>query len=263
MANNLFRCEAKDSHGDVYLYGIIGSAFDGVSAREGNDSIKALGDVETLKIRVNSRGGDFDDGLAIRSMLMDHSASVSVAIDSIAASAATVAIAIPDIDITMAKGGRYMIHEPYSGIVGRADEMRKRADVLDGVRDEMVSIYTTRSNLPESQIAEMMAAETWMHGEQAVEHGFVTSSSDSVAVAACIDDEALKQFRHIPDDILKSLSVEHAMAEGPISRCVDCGEVCQDCECEREGITYTPPSDLRPLALQAEIAIERAAADQY
>ena len=125
MANQ-FRCEAKRGHGDVFLYGTIGGDwFGGVTADEVAKDIHAMGNIKTLSIYVNSLGGNVFDGIAIRSAFMRSNAEVNVQIDGVAASAASVAIAIPDIPVQMAQGSKYMVHNPWGVGVGESTELRK------------------------------------------------------------------------------------------------------------------------------------------
>lgn len=198
-----FRCEAKGTHGDVYLYGTIGGDyFGGTSADDIISQIKEIGSIETMTIHVNSPGGSVFDGMAIRSTLAKNKAAKSVEVDGLAGSAATLAISLPDTQIEMAQGSRYMIHNPWSVTIGEEAAHEKTAAVLRGVRDDMLAIYSDRTGLEQEEIGAMMDAETWLSASDAVENGFADSVSEGMAVAACLGSEQFQaQFKAIPEEL--------------------------------------------------------------
>lgn len=202
MKPNLFRCEVKDSHGDIFLYGEIGGGwFGGVTAEEVAKQIKTMGKIKTATVHVNSLGGDFFDGIAIRSSLTKLNASLDIIIDGIAASAATAAIAIPDVPIVMAEGSRYMIHDPWTITAGNSADFRKAADLLDSITEDMVAIYDKRTNdkIDAEGIREMMLEETWLSAEDATHYGFASEVSGEVAIAACPRcPQVESHFRNMP-----------------------------------------------------------------
>ena len=203
MANQ-FRCEVKRGHGDVFLYGTIGGDwFGGVTADEVAKDIHSMGDIKTLSIYVNSLGGNVFDGIAIRSAFMRSNAEIDVTIDGVAASAASVAISIPDIPVVMAAGSRYMIHNPWGFGVGESDELRKTADLLDSIRSDLIDIYESRADgLSVADIGKMMDDETWLGAADAIGYGFATDMSEQLAVAACAcPEEMRRKLKHVPDEL--------------------------------------------------------------
>ena len=83
----------------------------------------------------------------------------------------------------MNQSSLFMIHNPWAGTAGDADELRQLADVLDAVREEIISAYQTRVSLDREELRQLMNAETWLGADEAVEMGFASSAS-SLSVAA-------------------------------------------------------------------------------
>ena len=204
-AKKPFRMAAKDGVGEIFIYDDIGSGFfsDGVTPKSFADDLKDLGAVRTLNIFINSPGGSVFDGVSIYNQLKRHSARKNVFIDGIAASIASV-IAMAGDEISIASNGFMMIHEPWSCACGNASDMRRTAGQLDKINDSIIDTYAERTPTPENVIAEMMAAETWMNAEEAVEHGFADKITEEVAIAAKFD---LGQFQNVPEDVADKLDL--------------------------------------------------------
>lgn len=148
---------------------------DGLTSKRFADDLKALGDVSEIVVRINSPGGAVFDGIAIYNALRAHKATVEVLVEGLAASAAS-AIAMAGDTIRMGVGAQMMIHNPWTFALGDADDMRATADMLDQIAEGLVEIYQARTGLPKDEIRELLNAETWFTGPEAVEKGFATSS---------------------------------------------------------------------------------------
>jgi ATP-dependent protease ClpP protease subunit len=107
--------------GEIYLYDWFG---DGVTAKQFADDLKALGNVKTIDLRINSEGGSVFDGKAMYSLLNEHKAKIIVHIDGLAASAASF-VAMAGDEIEIAEGGFVMIHNAYMVAMGDARELRR------------------------------------------------------------------------------------------------------------------------------------------
>ena len=187
-----------DKHGhEIILYGDIG--FD-ITAKEFSDEMKALGDVKDITIRINSFGGDVFDGVAIYSRLIDSAANVTVFIDGIAASAASV-IAMAGHEIHIAEAGFVMIHDAWARSMGNAADLRKTAARLEAVSEQIAGIYQRRTGMDMAKIRDMMAAETEFNAEQAVEFGFATEIFEAERLAAKYDPER-HHFKNPPSATL-------------------------------------------------------------
>lgn len=151
----------------IHLYNEIG--YFGTTA----DDFKAdLAKVTAPRVdlHLNSEGGEVFDGIAIRNALQAHPAHVTVHVDALAASIASV-IAMAGDRIVMGRNSMMMIHDASSIEMGNAADMRKMADLLDQCSDNLASAYADRAGgTPESWRAAMQAT-TWYTAEQAVEAG--------------------------------------------------------------------------------------------
>lgn len=170
-ANRGWRVENTTDGATLYLYDVIDSWGGdwGISAK---DVLSALAEVTspTLNVRLNSPGGDYFEGVAIYNALVQHPGQVTVHVDALAASAASV-IAMAGDHIVMHPGAQLMIHDALSMAVGNAAEMRRTADLLDQCSDDIAGFYARQAGGEPEQWRELMRAETWYTAEQAVAAG--------------------------------------------------------------------------------------------
>lgn len=153
---------------DVYIYQEI-DWFWGISA---DDFIQELNEVTTpnINLRLNSPGGEVFDAIAIYNALVSHPANVTVYVDSLAASAASL-IAMCGDKIVMMVGSQMMIHDAMGISIGNAAELRDYADWMDKQSDNIASIYASRAGGEASEWRDRMIAETWLFADEAVEIG--------------------------------------------------------------------------------------------
>ncbi|RVD66413.1 ClpP-like prohead protease/major capsid protein fusion protein [Mesorhizobium sp. M7A.F.Ca.ET.027.03.2.1] len=169
-------------NGELVLYGPVGiSDFwedTGFTAIQVMSALSELrGDVT---VRINSAGGIAYEGVAIYHLLKNHDGKVRIVIDAIAASAASV-VAMAGDEIVMPEGTVMMIHNPSGITFGNADDHRETADLLEQLGTIWAQVYVKRTGLPETEIAAMMKAETWLSGDEAVAKGFATSTGQNAA----------------------------------------------------------------------------------
>lgn len=131
-----------------------------------------------LTVVINSPGGDVFAGLAIYNALVNHNGNVTVRVDGLAASIASV-IAMAGDKIIMSPGSMIMIHRPSVCAMGTVDDMEKAKDVLTKIEEGITPIYAKRTGLDEDKIAELLEAETWMLADKAVELGFADEVSEA------------------------------------------------------------------------------------
>lgn len=198
-----FTISGKDNSAELYIYDVVGGDFfgEGVTAKAVADALKEMKSVKNLTVRINSPGGDVFDGMAIRNQLLQSGKRLTVEIDGLAASIASV-IAMAGSEIRMAEGGMMMIHDAWSMSIGNADELRKTADVLDQISGEISGIYAKRTKNKESDMRDLMKAETWMTPADALDRGFITAVSEPMQMAASIDPQRFK-YRNIPEQFLQ------------------------------------------------------------
>ena len=125
-----------------------------------------------ITIWINSPGGDCVAAAQIYNMLMDYKGSVTVKIDGIAASAASV-IAMAGTEVLMSPVGMLMIHNPMTVAMGDAEEMEKAIEMLSSVKDSILNAYEIKTGLSRARLAHLMDAETWMDANKALELGFI------------------------------------------------------------------------------------------
>ena len=154
---------------EIRIYDDIG--WYGVTAK---DFIAELDRVNTdeILLRVNSPGGSVFDGFAIYNALKRHDAKVTVVVDGVAASIASI-IALAGDEIHIVDNGIFMIHKAWNIIAGNADELRKSADILDKIDGNILDVYVSKTGLETAQIDNWVAEETFFTAEEAQEHGFV------------------------------------------------------------------------------------------
>ena len=131
-------------------------------------------DAEEITVRINSPGGDVFDGFAIYNLLAQHPAKIHVKVDGWAASAASV-IAMAGDTREVAANALMMIHNPWTLSVGDSAGMRKTADLLDQIKDSIITTYKAHSSLDEAEIAALMDAETWFDAQGAMDAGLATA----------------------------------------------------------------------------------------
>lgn len=124
-----------------------------------------------VTVWINSPGGDCIAASQIYSMLMDYEGEVTVKIDGIAASAASV-IAMAGTKVFMAPTALIMIHNPMTGAFGNHADMEKAIEMLDEVKESIINAYEIKTGLSRSKLSHLMDAETWMNANKAVELGF-------------------------------------------------------------------------------------------
>lgn len=156
-----------DGSVDLYVYDEIG--FFGVTA---NDLVNQLRDLDTdrITVRLNSPGGEIFDGIAIYNALRSHQAKITVQVDSLAASIASV-IAMAGDEVVMGPFSQMMIHDGLGMVMGNAADMREMADLLDRQSDNIAAIYQARAGGQARSWRAKMRAETWYSAQEAVDAG--------------------------------------------------------------------------------------------
>ncbi|MEQ2775500.1 head maturation protease, ClpP-related [[Clostridium] innocuum] len=124
-----------------------------------------------ITVWINSPGGDCIAAAQIYNMLMEYKGNVTVKIDGIAASAASV-IAMAGTKVCVSPVSMLMIHNPSAGIYGNTAEMQKAIEMLDEVKESIINAYEIKTGMNRTKISHLMDAETWMDANSAVEMGF-------------------------------------------------------------------------------------------
>lgn len=124
-----------------------------------------------ITVWINSPGGDCTAAAQIYNMLVEYAGNVTVKIDGLAASAASV-IAMAGNKVLMSPVAMMMIHNPATIAMGDHSDMQKAIEILNEVKESIINAYEIKTKLPREQISNMMENETWMNANKAVELGF-------------------------------------------------------------------------------------------
>lgn len=197
----------------ISIYGDIGSSywFEGISAK---DVVLALKDLDSSLskhyCRINSPGGYVDEGLAIMNVLLAHKNAMravnkdfilETVVDGYAMSAATMPLMAGDVR-TLALGGVVMIHDAWTWANGNAADLRKQADQLDKLSQNIADVYaqlaTPAAEGKEARNADyfrkLMAAESYLMGEETKDCGLITAidSGKEASLLAALTPEKMK-----------------------------------------------------------------------
>lgn len=171
---------------ELLLYGILGEDpwWDDVGSKQFAEDIKSVRG-KPVTVRINSYGGDVFTGHAIYSSLKLHDKKVTVHIDGIAASAASV-VAMAGDEVIMPSNAMMMIHNPWTIAVGEAKDFRKLADDMDKIRDSILVVYEEKTGKSRDELIELMDNEYWMTAQEAKDEGFADTIEESTKIAASI-----------------------------------------------------------------------------
>lgn len=142
---------------------------DDISPKQFRDELdRGTGDIT---VWINSPGGDCIAASQIYTMLIEYNGKVTVKIDGIAASAASV-IAMAGDKVIMSPTAMMMIHNPMTLAMGDHNEMQKAIEVLEEVKESIINAYEQKTGMQRAKIARLMEEETWMNAKKALELGF-------------------------------------------------------------------------------------------
>lgn len=186
----------------IYLYDMIVDSQDeadwwgGVAPETFVKALNAM-DAPTIHLRVKSPGGSVFAARAMEQAIREHKSRIVTHIDGLAASAATFLV-LPSDEIIIAPGSFYMIHKAWTIAYGNADDFRKGADLLDQIDGSLVKSYASKTGQKPEDIADWMAAETWLEAERAVELGFCDAVAEDKKAKAMASAWDLSAYQHAP-----------------------------------------------------------------
>ena len=170
-----------------------------------------------ITVWLNSPGGDCVAAAQIYNMLMDYKGSVTVKIDGIAASAASV-IAMAGTKVLVSPVSMLMIHNPMTAAFGNSGEMQKAIEMLGSVKDSIINAYEIKTGLSRAKLSRLMDAETWMDANKAVELGFADGilqreeqSSDVPAPTASM----MYSHANVVNSLMEKIAVKCAIEPKP------------------------------------------------
>nr|WP_157028713.1 head maturation protease, ClpP-related [Listeria monocytogenes] len=159
---------------ELYLYGTIGNGwFDDITSGNVKEFLNTS-DVSQLNVHVNSGGGDVFESIAIHNLLKSHSAKISIYIDGLAGSGASV-IAMAGDEIIMPRNAMMMIHKAWTVAAGNADEFRKVANDMDKIDHAVTESYTGRFVGEREELVTLLTNEEWLTADECMALGFCDS----------------------------------------------------------------------------------------
>lgn len=175
---------ADDTDRTIGIYDVIGQDYwtgEGVTAKRIAAALRSIG-AGPVTVNINSPGGDMFEGFAIYNLLREHPGEVTVKVLGLAASAASV-IAMAGDTVQMSRASFLMIHNAWVIAAGNRNDLREIADFLEPFDRAMADIYAARTGLDAAAIGEMLDAETWLGGSDAIAQGFADEllASDQIA----------------------------------------------------------------------------------
>jgi len=209
------RLVKKGKRLELDLYGTVGSFWDdGINAAKVVALLRNAEDVTEIECRINSMGGNAFDGIAIFNALKDHPAKVTVKVDGLAASAASI-IAMAGDTIEMGDGAFMMVHQASALVVGNAQDMAQMSGILDKCDGEITGIYARRTGKSVETVRGWVNAETWFTGPEAVEAGLADKAvadpeSKIKAAEALAGHGAIFNFAHLPESLRNLVEAHRA-----------------------------------------------------
>ena len=217
---------------DLYFYGDIVSDWYGAWAEEDQypEAVKNFlsgQDGKSLNIYINSGGGSVFAGIAIYNMIRRFAErnTVQVYVDGLAASIASVIAFAGSAPPKIPDNAFLMIHNPWALVNGNAEDLRKMADDLDVISGGILAVYMdhVKEGVTESQIKDMMNAETWLSGAEASEY-FDVETTGGVAEIAAAAGEYTARARNMPES-LRVEAAEKAEAHNQDARKAELNEI--------------------------------------
>lgn len=260
------RAAASDTV-EIDVYDDIGIGFwtgEGVTAKAIRSALQGT-KPKTIKLSVNSAGGDAFEGVAIYNVLRQYGEKgtrIVGEVTGLAASAASIVLAAAD-EVSIPANAAIMVHEAWTSIRGAAGDLEKRASLLRQINDTAADTYVRsalRRGVAKSrdEMLALMAEETWMFGDEAVTHGFADSVTDALEAAASVDlshyRRAAEMRARLPIQAAKADEEIQSMTE-PVTTDLAAEQVATDAAAEATAaLEMATKADNELRALQARLA---------
>lgn len=215
---------ANSNEGELWIYGdIVDKAWeeDDVTPSVVRDALKEMGSVSVLNMHVNSYGGSVPDGNAIIGILNDYrrknGTTINAYIEGIAASMGSGIPMVAD-KIYMASNALMMIHKPSLLTRGNIDDLNKAIEVLQKNEDILLDNYMHHFKGSREELEDLMAKETWLTAEEALDCGLCDEIIPGIAIAASAKGYVInkQQFSKLPEKaVAKLMPMPMAMAKEP------------------------------------------------
>lgn len=203
--------EAESGEPELEMYGPISEYSwwgDEITPAKFKDDLAKIGAGGPVTIRMNSGGGDVFAASVIRSILVEYRGRVTVRVDGLAASAATIVATAGDL-VRMQDSAYFMIHDPIALAWGNIEELKQVLDVLKTVKEGILDVYEVRTEMGRDKLAKMMTDETWMSAQEAHDMGFVDEVVHTKAKApemAVVNALRVGDYQNMPEALRALLS---------------------------------------------------------
>ena len=165
------RFETDPKAKTMVMRGPIGDFDGGISADDFSSALTEHAG-QDVTIELDSQGGSVSDGLAMYNAIMSHEGKVTIHIDTLAASIATVVACAADY-VKINSNGKFMIHLCWTQAVGNCKDFRSTADIMEMMDGDIADSYAEKTGMPKEELLALMTAETWYSSEEALASGFV------------------------------------------------------------------------------------------
>jgi len=165
------RLETNPESKTIDMRGPIGDFEGGISADDFRDCLRGH-EGSDVTIHLDSEGGVVSEGLAMYNAIMQHDGEVTIHIDTLAASIATVVACAAD-KVIINSNAKFMVHRCWTMAMGNCKDFRSTADIMEMMDKDIAATYVDRTGKDEAEVIAMMDAETWLDADEALAHGFV------------------------------------------------------------------------------------------
>lgn len=212
------KTDGQKSHID--LFGYVGGSKEGgffepegFNEKEFLDELRSIPADNALEISINSFGGSVYTALSIYTLLKAHKGAITFRVDGAAMSAATIITSVPNAKVIMPKGSMMMIHKVSSIAIGNVDDMRKTADDMEKLEQNILDIYAEKTGKSADEIKSYVDNETYFTAIEAVEFGLADEVDENTAIENKLVGEIVmlnglevnaKLFERAPKDLLKA-----------------------------------------------------------
>lgn len=216
MEKKFYSLYSSEKEADLYIFGDITTWPWDEKDRDAYGIVKELQelDVETIKVHINSYGGDVSEGLAIYNTLKNSKAEIVTICDGFACSAASVIFMAGDVRIVN-EASLLMIHNPWTWASGNADDFRKQAEDLDKIAQASVNAYMSKVNISEEELKQLLNDETWLTAQECVDMGFATvigidEESNGINQSAfnTIRNKLMAEPKIVEKEVAKEIDIE-------------------------------------------------------
>lgn len=210
----------ENDEAEISIYDAIGSW--GIGAERFVSDLKSIS-AKTINLRLNTPGGEVFDATAIYNAIKEHPARVVVHVDGLAASAGSF-IAMSGDEVRMADNSYMMIHNARGGVMGEATDMRRYAETLEKMNDNIAGIYEKKTGKSKDHWKGLMDAETWFTAAEAKAEGladvvYAAEKKQPGKARAAFDGKAWNKLDKVPDAIRESWGItKPATAPEPAQR---------------------------------------------